>query len=268
VTRGRVRPATSRRGSLIVVGTGIGGVGQTTLEAVACIEQAEKVFHSVVEPTTELWLRQLNPTATTLTDLYGEGKDRSKTYAEMTARLVTAVRSGLRVCAVFYGHPGVLADPSHRAIRQLRREGYSARMLPGVSADGCLYADLGINPGENGVQSFEATDFLMSRRRFDPTSGVILWQIGVLGESDVRVGATCRPDRLQTLTAVLRRHYPAQHRVILYYASTFPAHPPIVQRVGLSKLPQTVVNPMAMLYVPALAQRPIDMKIARWFDET
>ena len=263
----RVKRGASRRGSLIVVGTGIGGVGQTTLEAAACIEQADKVFYSVVEPTTELWLRQLNPAASTLTDLYAEGKDRSKTYAEMTARIVTAVRSGLRVCAVFYGHPGVLADTPHRAIRQLRREGYSARMLPGVSADGCLYADLGINPGENGIQSFEATDFLMSRRRFDPTSGLILWQVGVIGESDVRIGAICRPERLRVLTAVLRRQYPQQHRVVLYYAATFPAHPPIVQRVALSRLARTVVHPMAMLYVPPLGQRPFDRRIARWFDE-
>lgn len=265
MTRARTKPR-SKRGSLLVVGTGINGVGQTTLEAVDAMERAEMLFYCVVEPTTRLWIQQLNPSAVSLSDLYEEGKKRSKTYAEMTERLVTAVRSGRRVCVAFYGHPGVLVESTHAAIRRLRREGYSARMLPGVSADGCLYADLRLNPGENGVQSFEATDFLLSRRRFDPTSGLILWQIGVLGESVSQRGLKCRPDRLQTLAQALGRHYPAQHLLVLYYAATFPANAPVVRRLRLDRLHRAVIRPMAMLYVPPLPQRPLDPRIIRWFE--
>jgi len=52
----------------------------------------------------------------------------------MVERTVTFVRWGLNVCAVFYGHPGVFADPAHNAIRLARREGFRALMLPGISA--------------------------------------------------------------------------------------------------------------------------------------
>ncbi len=255
-----------KRGSLLVVGTGITGAGQTTLDAVTAIQDADYLFYCVVEPTTELWLRGLNPAATTLSDLYEEGKARTKTYADMTARIVTAVRSGLRVCVAFYGHPGVLVESTHKAIRLLRREGYAARMLPGVSAEGCLFADLGLNPGDDGLQGFEATDFLLSRRKFDPTSGLILWQIGALGETVSRPGITSRPDRLETLTRALRRHYPPRHRVVLYYAATFPTDRPVVQHCTLAALPRATVLPMAMLYVPPIAQRPLDPRILRWFD--
>ncbi len=186
----------------------------------------------------------------------------------MTERLVSSVRRGQDVCAVFYGHPGVLVDSTHRAIRRLKREGYPARMFPGVSADGCLFADLGFNPGDCGVQNFEATDFLLSRRRFDPTSGLVLWQVGVLGEPDARKGSTCRKERLQTLTDSLRRSYPANHRVVLYYASIFPAHPPIIERLALSRLPGLSVRPMAMLFVPPMPQRQVDRRILRWLTET
>jgi hypothetical protein len=258
---------TRRRGSLVVVGTGICGIAQTTLEAVACMERAEKLFYTVIEPTTALWIRGINPAAISLTELYGEGKDRTTTYKEMTARIVDAVRGGFRVCAVFYGHPGVLVQSTHNAIRRLRREGYQARMLPAVSADGCLFADLGLNPGDAGIQSFEATDFLLSKRRFDATSSLLLWQVGVLGESDARQGATCRPDRLATLTRVLRTHYPATHVVVLYYASTFPGRRFIAKRIRLRDLPRAVVYPMAMLYVPALPQRAADAGVLRWLDE-
>jgi hypothetical protein len=264
VTRAR---GSDRRGALVVVGTGITGIGQTTLETVACLERAEKVFFLVTEPTTELWIRGLNRSAESLAALYADHKNREQTYAEITRLLVSSVRGGRRVCAAFYGHPGVLVQASHRAIRTLRRDGYTARMLPGVSADGCLYADLGVNPGDHGVQSFEATDFLLYRRSFDPTSELLLWQVGVLGEPRAIRGATCRPERLRALVRVLRRQYPATHKVTLYYAPIFPSRPPIVKRVRLDRLPDVPVSPLALLYVPALPQRREDPRIARWFDE-
>src|SRR2546429_6584747 len=47
--------------------------------------------------------------------------------------------------------------------RQAREEGFEAEMLPAVSAEDCLFADLGVDPGDEGCQSFEATSFLLFR---------------------------------------------------------------------------------------------------------
>jgi uncharacterized protein YabN with tetrapyrrole methylase and pyrophosphatase domain len=255
-----------RRGSLVVVGTGITLARQTTLEAVACIQRAEKLFFLVTNPATEGWIRRLNPSATTLEDCYNEGKSRFKTYREMADRILAAVRAGLQVCAAFYGHPGVFVRPSHDAIRRARREGFPARMLPGVSAEDCLFADLGMNPGEEGCQSFEATDFLACRRRFDPSSALILWQVGVLGEPGVRKSMACRPERLRVLTDVLRRHYSARHPVVLYEAAQFPICEPMIERMPLAKLPQATVLPLTTLYVPPRPSRTMDPKVLRWLD--
>jgi uncharacterized protein YabN with tetrapyrrole methylase and pyrophosphatase domain len=252
---------------LTVVGTGINLVGQTTLEAVACMRRAEKLLYLVTDPPTATWIRRLNPAARTLDDCYREGRPREQTYREMTRRILSEVRAGFRVCAAFYGHPGVLVDAAHAAIRRARREHFPARMLPGVSADGCLFADLGIDPGEEGCQSFEATDFLASRRRFDPSGGLILWQVGVLGEGSVRKAMPCRSERLRVLIGVLRRHYPKDHPVVLYEAAQYPVCDPIIRRIPLAKLAQATIWPMAMLYVPPGRPRPLDARIMRWLDE-
>jgi uncharacterized protein YabN with tetrapyrrole methylase and pyrophosphatase domain len=259
--------APSRRGSLVVVGTGIKLVGQTTLEALACMQGAEKLLYLATDPATEEWIRRLNRAAATLEDCYAEGKPRHKTYKEMTDRIVSAVRAGLQVCAAFYGHPGVFVTPSHAAIRRVRRDGFPARMLPGISAEDCLFADLGVDPGVNGCQSFEATDFLACRRRFDPSSGLILWQVGVLGEPSIRIGMPCRPERLRVLTAALRRHYPAGHRVVLYEAAQFPICDATVKRIPLARLAQATVFTMTTLYVPPKPSRALDAKIMQWLDE-
>jgi hypothetical protein len=161
----------------------------------------------------------------------------------------------------------VFVESGHAAIRRARREGFPAQMLPGVSTEDCLFADLGLDPSSSGWQSFEASDFLLFRRRFDPTSALILWQVGLLGESSVKKGMTCRPERLQTLTKVLRRSYSARHPVLLYEAAQFPMCDPVIKKMGLAALARQTIVPLTTLYVPPRPSRAMDPRIARWFDE-
>jgi uroporphyrin-III C-methyltransferase len=260
--RPRPRP---RNGSLVVVGTGVAPVVQATLETVELITRADKLFYLVTDSLTEFWLKDLNASAETLADLYGEQVDRERTYAAMATRITSAVRRGASVCAAFYGHPGVFVEASHRAIEELQEDGYRARMVPAVSSDACLYADLGVDPGMCGVQSFEATDFLLRRRRFDSTSVLLLWQVGALGEKTA-VRGSCKPERLATLTRHLLRSYPPRHPVVVYRAGQFPGQGPSIRSVRLETLPRTDVSPAETLYVPPLRQRQSDPRILKWLD--
>lgn len=61
-------------GSLVIVGTGIKLVGHVTLETRACIEQAEKLFYLVNEPTMATWIEALNETAESLNHYYAEDR--------------------------------------------------------------------------------------------------------------------------------------------------------------------------------------------------
>ena len=247
-------------GSLTVVGTGIQLVGQITLAAKAWIEQADKVLFAVADPVTAKWLRSLNATAEAL-PYNTENQRRRETYREMVERILADVRQGLNVCAVFYGHPGVFATPAHEAIRLARREGFRAQMLPGISAEDCLFADLGLDPGKNGCQSFEATDFLIRGRKFDPTSALVLWQIAFTGNLGFyQEGGHLRG--LRVLTEVLETHYGADHEVIVYEAAVYyPVCEPVMQRIPLFKLPEAPVTLVSTLYVPPLAPAPVDREM-------
>src|SRR5258708_10906162 len=153
-----------RKGSLVVVGTGIESMGQMTPAARTEIRRAQRVFYLAADSITEDTLRSLNRRAESLQHFYGKGKHRLRTYAQITAHVLAEVRRGFRVCFALYGHPGVFATPAHAAVQLARDEGFRATMLPGVSADACLLADLGIDPGSDGLQSYEATDFLIRKR--------------------------------------------------------------------------------------------------------
>jgi len=224
---------------------------------------ATRVFYLVTDPLTRLWLLDQAPRAEDLFDAYAVGRPREESYEEMVERILAAVRGGERVAAVFYGHPGVFADPPHEAVRRARAEGHDARMLPGISAADCLYADLGVDPGDRGCASFEATDFLLRRRRFDPSAALVLWQIGAVGVTDVRPTELWSREGLELLVETLLATYPATHEVIVYEASTLPVTAPKIARVALGELTDAPVTALSTLYVPPLGERRTDRAVAR-----
>ncbi len=240
----------NRRGQLVVVGTGLRTTGHFTSEAIAWIRAADKVLYVVGDPVAEEVLRTLNPDAVeSLQDLYGEGKERQDTYDQMVERILECVRSGLRTCAAFYGHPGVFVYPSHVAVRRARAEGFSAIMLPGISAEDCLFADLGIDPAAYGCQSYEATDYLFSQRRLEPSSALVLWQVGVVGSTTFTSGEYDR-SLLPLLVAKLSETYPPHHRVFVYEAAVQIGCPPRVVQCPLAQLAATPMSAATTLFVP------------------
>jgi hypothetical protein len=252
---------TRKRGSLAVVGTGIEAMGQMTPAARTEIENADSVFYVVSDPLTPKALAELNPSAQSLDGLYAVGKHRLRSYAAMVERVLRDVRRGLRVCFVLYGHPGVFALPAHAAVRLARAEGFRAKMLPAVSADACLIADLGIDPSA-GLQTYEATDFLVRRRSVDPAVGLVLWQVGVVGRFDLPAGGVDR-QKLRVLVEVLSEIYPRGHRGILYEASVLPGFDPAIETVALRRLHLANVTSASTLYVPPAMRAEIDPAMMR-----
>lgn len=241
-----------KKGSLAVVGTGIQAPGQLTIEAKEYIEAAEKVFYLVPDPFASKYVRDLNTTAEDLHHLYKQGQARIITYTQMVETILAEVRRDKRVCAAFYGHPGVFAYPSHKAVHVARSEGYHAVMLPGISAEDCLVADLGLDPSI-GCHSYEATSFLIRPTPINTSCMLILWQIGVIGDLKYTPKQSGPSSGLAILAERLLNHYPPDHQIILYEASFSSAWEPRADRIPLSKLAQAEVNGISTLCVPPLA---------------
>jgi len=238
-------------GSLIVVGTGIQVAGDITVRARAQISQADIVFYVVPDKISKQWLGTLNSNLVDLSELYSEEKSRLVTYNEMTAAIVNAVKNGHRVCAAFYGHPGVFVYASHKAIEQLKELGYHAVMEPGISAEDCLFADVGIDPAKTGCLSMEATQFLFYKRNFDPHALIVLWQIGLIGDHTLKVSQTNQYHySLEILTNYLLKYYPPQHQVIIYEAATIAILPARIEYRSLSDLPSANLTAISTLVIP------------------
>jgi precorrin-6B methylase 1 len=249
----------SRPGQLVVVGTGLRTVGQMTTESIAWIKAADRVLYVVGDPVAERAIHDLNPGgAESLQVLYAEGQDRLATYEAMVERILACVRAGDRVCGVFYGHPGVFVYPSHEAVKRARGEGYSAVMLPGVSAEDCLFADIGIDPAATGCLSYEATDFLFNQRAMDPASALVLWQIGILGNGHYSSQGRYPTPLMPFLIEKLATRYPLHHEAIVYEAAVHFGCRPRLTPVALGHLQHVDLTAASTLFVGPAQQSEAD----------
>jgi uncharacterized protein YabN with tetrapyrrole methylase and pyrophosphatase domain len=165
------------------------------------------------------------------------------------ARILKPLRDGRNVCAAYYGHPGILCVSAHEAVQRARQLGFSARMLPAVSAMDSLFADLEIDPCF-GLYSYDATDFVFKRRPYDPRYMLILWQIGLVGVHSHQPKDLWSRSGVRRLTETLMETYSADHEVVLYEIQYRPAPEPVIERMPLARLPHAAVTIASLLYVP------------------
>jgi uncharacterized protein YabN with tetrapyrrole methylase and pyrophosphatase domain len=238
-------------GRLSVVGTGIRLAGQLTVETRHLVRAADRVFTVMADPFSLDVLRDLNPEVASMQVHYATGRLRDETYARMIESVLEPVRAGEHVCAAFYGHPGVFVWPAHEAIRRARSEGFEATMYPGISAEDCLVVDLGIDPGVSGLQTYEAADFLVHPRSFDPSTPLVLWQLAVLGDLS-RDAFRTDPAWVRGLARLLAESYPADHRVIVYEAAVGPFDQARIESVPLDGLHELEFTQASTLYIPPI----------------
>lgn len=263
-----------KEGSLSVVGSGILTPAHLTQETISKIKSADVVHVLVPDPLGLSTLLTLNPNIKNLANLYFDpenkstGANRQEAYDYMVDSILSDVRFGLKVCAVFYGHPGVFVYPSHHSMLKAKQEGFKVKMLPAISAEDCLFADLGIDPGDTGCQCYEASQFIFFRHSINVAAPLILWQIGVVGDTTLeRQNPSERG--LEMLQDKLLDYYPSSHSVILYEATTLPIMRSRQESISLDELHKATICPITTLVIPPLSGLQIDQEFChKWKIDT
>ena len=222
-------------GELLIVGTGIMFPGQMTLEAADFIKDADCVFYNVgTHPLATKWIKENSKKSFDLYQCYAEGKPRDESYREMVDMMVSSAANGMNAVGVFYGHPGVFVGPGFQAIQECRDKGIPARMIPGVSAVDCMFADLEVDPAQYGCVMLEASDYVLTNRRVDTTIPLILWQVGVVCVREFSFERS--NNNVDLLKDRLLEDYDPDHPIVCYVASTLAGSSPQVQVGTIGKL--------------------------------
>lgn len=235
--------------SLTIAGCGIKFMSHLSIEAKAAIERADKLFYLVNEPAMRSWLRDHHPDCISLEYIYEQHQLRKHAYQAMTTTIIQALSSQQSICVVLEGHPTVFAQPALDAAIQAKQAGYSTHILPGISAEDYLFAELHIDPGSSGCLSYEATDFLVHKRVFGVCSHLILWQVSVIGM--LKHDPSHQHQKgTQVLMEYLSDYYDAEHQVILFEGSQYPHIASRIETLPLKNLPHANISRITTLYIP------------------
>lgn len=251
-----------KNASLVIVGSGIKSLSHLTIETKTYICNSDKVLYLVNEPIMERWICNNNPNSESLESIYMSYNLRKDAYQAISNYILKKLRECQHICVVLYGHPMVFSEPAINVITQARSEGFYAKTLPGISAEDCLYADLSIDPGAAGCQSFETTDFLLRNQLFDPTCHLILWQVGVIGVLEPPKDHD-NTHGLIILLNYLKKYYPLTHPIVLYEAAIYPHFEPVINHACLEQIVHLSFSTISTLYIPPLGKKPINYEMAK-----
>lgn len=161
---------------------------------------------------------------------------------------------------MLYGHPTTFADPGLQAIIAAQKQSIETIILPGISVENCLYADLRIDPGQFGCLHVEATELLLYDKILDPTAHLCVWQVGMIGNR-AAPQVNQRARHLDLLGFKLQNYYPKNHTVYLYEASVYPTVEPQIHQFLLDEIESQSISTLSTLYIPPLPQRQINQEI-------
>ncbi len=237
------------RNTLVIAGSGIKFMSHITYETRNCIEKADKVLYLINEPALQEWIQGLNKNTESLDQIYTKYCARNDNYQAISEYIVNQLDNINFLCAVFYGHPTVLVQPAIYTAQAAETKGHNVIVMPGISAEDCLFADLLIDPSSCGCYSFEATDFLLYQREYESSSHLIIWQSGVIGIKNLVVKHN--PEKgLGLFIRHLSKKYSLDHDVYIYEAAQYPTIKPRIEKTALRNLATANINRLTTLYIP------------------
>ena len=245
---------------IFVVGLGVLNVDHVTRETEAVLRRSNEVLYVDTGVATGTYLEGLCPRVTPLYETsYADDAPRLDAYARMAARVVDAAMDHPPVTFAMQGHPivGVYAPFLIRDLAGLLD--LEVRVLPGISAMDCLFAELMVDPCVGGMQMYEATDLLLRRRPLQSDVPLFVWQIGCV-ETRLHTTRVSRPERFIRLRAHLLRFYPPQHQVTAAYSTPHPLMPSTIHRFALADICAYahLLHPGFTLFVPPTHERPVE----------
>lgn len=246
---------------LSLIGSGIKIIAHLTKEAEAHIKKADIVLYLVNEPVMSSWICNQAKKALDLSGLYFSKQDRIDSYQLIIQEIFSVLEQNDFVCIVFYGHPTVYAYPGLEAIKQAKNIGIQTKILPAISAEDCLLADLGIDPGSCGCYSVEATDLLIYQRQPEISSHLIIWQVGILGNLGHQEKVNSKA--LKHFVKYLLEIYSANHMVTLYEASIYPGVECKIVQFPLKEFCNQNLSKISTLYIPPEKKKKADPLILK-----
>ncbi|HAU0151392.1 TPA: hypothetical protein JBF02_15920, partial [Legionella pneumophila] len=211
----------------------------------------------VNEPAIKRWIDENSKKAISLDAIYFSFQERKEAYQAICQEVINIVTKNQNTCFIIYGHPLILSNSAEQLIKEIKEESLDLEIeiLPGISSIDTLLCDLCIDPGNGGLQAFEATEFINTNHKINTNSHLILWQIGVVGVKSIIQNDKDLVDSIERKIAIFQLQrklldwYNETHPIVLYVASIYPQVPCEKFDICLSNLDKVNIPRLATAYI-------------------
>ena len=235
---------------LALVGTGIKTISHITEEAKGYIVSCDKVLYLLNEPLLESYIKKIAKNSQSLDPVYFQSQSREDAYKNIANKIHTEMESVNSLCVILYGHPCVFATPGLLALSEFEiNDDVDITVCAAVSAQDCLYADLRFDPADGGVQTFDATEYLLYDKLIDTYSHVVIYQIGMVGNLGLPTNSV-NMEAINFIKKKLIGLYNKNKKAIIYESALYPSTKPRISEFNLDKLEKQNLTTISTLYIP------------------
>lgn len=234
---------------IYLIGLGMYELRQLTLESVEILRNVNTVYHLSDKHHD---LCNYNNDVRDLSEMYLTLGRRVDVYARIAAHLINVAQKDKPVALAFDGNPMFYCDVSWEIAALGKKNGIRVEALPGVSCIDILPMQLGFEPGDVGMQIFEATQMTMYQISLNPYLSTLVLQIGYFG-----VTATLPPPPREVgaylpLVEHLLKFYPARHPAIFIQSAYTAKLGNIIFSTEIGKIDEirNCIKPGMTLYLP------------------
>jgi len=200
---------------IILMGTGVGGGLQFTVEAQRVLDRVGKAYAMHLPAPLRRHLRSLRVKTVDLSDRFTDLRPLREAYVEVAEFPLDRAAIERPIVVLTPGSPLFLNSISRLLVLAARRSGLQVQTLPGISPLDALISYVGVDIATFGLQVFTGDRLATSPTRLDPTVPLAVMELAGVGVRTSAMDPTDEPKRFGRLLGALARVYPPDHPATL-----------------------------------------------------
>jgi uncharacterized protein YabN with tetrapyrrole methylase and pyrophosphatase domain len=239
----------SRQADIYLVGLGMFDLLHLTVETSEILKAACIVYHLSGKHEQ---LTGINPRTHNLDGLRWRPGGATGIYDDIAAFVVDAATRNRPVVFAVDGNPMLFSDVSWKIAAAGQRAGLLVEALPGVSCLDVLPLQLGFEPGDLGLQVFEATQLVIYGLQMNPYLSTLILQVGYFFHDVTLPPVRRQPHDFAPLVEHILRFFPEDHPAIFIEAADSIGRDTIVFSVEIGSIDahRDDIRPGMTLYIP------------------
>lgn len=238
-----------------VVGLGVRGRKQITLESLNIIRNSSFVLYFPIEHKLHNWLIEYLDVKNleSLESLYRHGDIDIENYMRITDKIINISKEFGDVTVLLPGHPYVGVTWIKMLNKLASDEVIRLNIFDGISSFDTMITDLKIDPLDHGATIIDANRLLLYKLKIEPKIDLFIYHICSVGNSKTEFNNITQNNHLNSLQVYLENYFTLNHKVVLIGSNSNSNNGLIIEckLKDLNTLANDI-NVATSLYIPGL----------------